>query len=458
MENQKPKLSVIIPAYNEEKRLPKTLAEIEGYLKKQSFESEIIVVSDGSTDRTTEMVKDSMGKIRNLRLIEFKKRQGKGFGVKTGILEAKGEFRIFTDADNSTSIDQIEKMWPYLKKACPEPVEGGYDVVIGSRDIKGAVLGVPQPWIRKIFLGEGFKLLRKIIIGLWNIEDTQCGFKCFTERAAEDVFPKITISRFGFDPEALVIAKKLGYKIKEIPITWINDADSKVKFKNIIEMFLETLKIRLNLISGKYNTKEAAEKPVFRKIDILSALIIGEVSAWLLLIISKNVRLNFDFWWIFPVLLPVFSLIGLWISFWLGKKFLIIYQAAKFILVGILNTLIDLGLLNFLILISEIKEGLWFSVFKGISFTVAVFNSYFWNKFWTFKKSKTTQTGKEFVQFIIVSLIGFGLNVGVASLVVNAVGPQFGFSKEIWANVGAIAATAFAMGWNFVGYKFIVFK
>ncbi len=95
MENQKPKLSVIIPAYNEEKRLPKTLAEIDGYLRKQSFESEIIVVSDGSTDRTTEMVKDLMGKIKNLRLIEFKKRQGKGFGVKTGILEAKGEFQDF---------------------------------------------------------------------------------------------------------------------------------------------------------------------------------------------------------------------------------------------------------------------------------------------------------------------------------------------------------------------------
>ncbi len=101
-----------------------------------------------------------------------------------------------------------------------------------------------------------------------EIEDTQCGFKCFTERAAEDVFPKITISRFGFDPEALVIAEKLGYKIKEIPIVWINDVESKVKFKNIIEMFFETIKIRINLILGKYGKKEEVEKPLFRKIDI----------------------------------------------------------------------------------------------------------------------------------------------------------------------------------------------
>jgi putative flippase GtrA len=209
---------------------------------------------------------------------------------------------------------------------------------------------------------------------------------------------------------------------------------------------------------GKYGKKEEKEKLFFRKIDILSALIIGEVSAWLLLVISKNVRLNFDFWWLLPIILPILALAGLWVSFWLGKKILVIFQAAKFALVGILNTLIDLGVLNFLILISDINKGLGYSIFKGISFTVAVINSYFWNKLWTFKKIKTAQTGKEFIQFLIVSLIGFGLNVGVASLVVNTIGPQFGLSKEIWANVGAITATAFAMMWNFVGYKFVVFK
>ncbi len=176
------------------------------------------------------------------------------------------------------------------------------------------------------------------------------------------------------------------------------------------------------------------------------------------MVISKNIRLTFNFWWLLPIIFPILSLLGLWISFFLGRKILVIFQAAKFVLVGILNTFIDLGILNFLILISQITEGFLFSVFKGISFTVAVINSYFWNKFWTFKKSKTNQTGKEFIQFLIVSLIGFGLNVGTASLVVNIIGPQFGFSKEIWANVGAILATFFAMAWNFIGYKFIVFK
>jgi len=244
-ENQKIYLSVIIPAYNEEKRLPKTLAEIDGYLKTKSYQSEIIVVSDGSTDKTAEITRDLIAKIKNLKLIEFKERQGKGFGVKTGILEVQGEYRIFTDADNSTSIDQIEKMWPHFEK--------GYDIVIGSRDIKGAVLDPPQPWIRQIILGEGFKLFRKIIIGLWKIEDTQCGFKCFTKKATENIFPKCKINRFAFDPEILVIAKKLGYKIKEIPVYWKNDPESKVKFKSILKMAIDLFKIKWNSIKGVYD-------------------------------------------------------------------------------------------------------------------------------------------------------------------------------------------------------------
>ena len=238
-------LSVIIPAYNEEKRIAKTLEDIDNYLSKQSYDYEIMVVSDGSTDRTSEIVKEEAKNIKSLRLIEFKKRLGKGGGVREGMLEAKGDFRIFIDADNSTSIDQIEKMWPYFKN--------GYGVVIGSRDVKGAVLDPPQPWIRNIILGEGFKLYRKLIIGLWEIQDTQCGFKCFTKKAAEEIFPKCRIDHFAFDSEVLVIGKSLGYKIKEIPVYWKNDPESKVNFKSIIKMAVDLLKIRWNLIAKKYD-------------------------------------------------------------------------------------------------------------------------------------------------------------------------------------------------------------
>jgi dolichyl-phosphate beta-glucosyltransferase len=236
-------LSVIVPAYNEEKRLPKTLREIDEYLRKQNYDSEIIVVSDGSKDRTVEVSKNLMSEIKNLRVIEFKENRGKGFGVKEGMLAALGEYRLFTDADNSTPISQIEKIWTEFEK--------GADIVIGSRDIKGAILDPHQPLFRRL-TGEVFKYLRKIIVGLWEIEDSQCGFKCFTKRAAEDIFPKCKISRFAFDPEILLIGKKLGYKIKEIPIYWKNDLQSKVKLKSMIKMLLDLFKIRLNLIKHKY--------------------------------------------------------------------------------------------------------------------------------------------------------------------------------------------------------------
>ncbi len=237
-------LSVIIPAYNEEKRLPKTLHLIDDYLSRQSYDWEILVVDNGSADRTPQIVRELAGRIKGLELIGGFSGRGKGFAVKKGMLAAKGDFRIFVDADNSTSIDQIEKMWPEFEK--------GADIVIGSRDVKGAVLDPPQPWLRSMILGEGFKLYRKLIIGLWRIQDTQCGFKCFGKKAAEDIFPKCKIDHFAFDPEILVIAKKYGYKIKEIPIYWKNDLNSKVNFKGIVKMALDLIQIRLNLIAKKY--------------------------------------------------------------------------------------------------------------------------------------------------------------------------------------------------------------
>lgn len=465
MNNQKIYLSVIIPAYNEEKRLPNTLRKINNYLKKQTYTSEIIVVSDGSSDRTVEVTRNLIPEINNLKVLEFKERLGKGFGVKEGIFEAKGEYRVFTDADNSTSIDQIEKMWPEF--------EAGYDIVIGSRDMKGAVLAVPQPWIRKVLLGGGFKLVRKIIIGLWEIQDTQCGFKGFKQKAAKDIFSRITIRHFGFDPEVLVIAKKLGYKIKEVPITWVNDAQSKVKFKSMVKMLFETLKIRQNLILGKYEKKGKKAEPVaWKKTDLISALIIGEMVAWLTFTILKTLEFDTVIYQtmidilgrkihlglLLAVIVPIAAAICLYITSLIGKKVPVIFQAGKFVTVGISNTLIDWGVLNLQILLTGITAGLFYPVFKGVSFLIAIINSFLWNKFWTFKKGEIEKAGTEFLQFLIVSAIGLGINVGIASLVVNLIGPQAGISPKIWATVGALVATMFSMIWNFLGYKFIVFK
>jgi len=242
MEN-KIHLSLIVPAYNEEKRLPDTLGEINHYLSGQDYDYEIIVVSDGSKDRTVEIANNLKSEVKNLRVIDIKGNYGKGYSTRLGLLEARGKYRVFTDADNSTPIKEIEKMWG--------PFKEGFDIVIGSRDIKGAVLDPPQPLFRRV-LGDVFRILAQIICGTWGILDTQCGFKGFTEEVVENVFPKCEINRFAFDPEILVIAKRMGYKIKEIPVYWKNDLESKVKFKSVFKMFRDLLKIRWNLITRKY--------------------------------------------------------------------------------------------------------------------------------------------------------------------------------------------------------------
>ncbi len=236
-----PKLSVVIPAYNEERRLPKTLKAVDAYLKKQSYSYEIIVVSDGSKDGTVQAVQALS--IKNLRVIDNKENHGKGYVVRQGMLAAKGDFRLFMDADNATTVDHVEGMWPEFDK--------GKEVVIGSRDVKGAVIAVPQPlWRRK--LGDVFNLVVQVLSGLWGIWDTQCGFKGFSAKAVEDIFSKARIDRWAFDVELLVIARKQGYNITEIPVLWVNDAESKVSFKGMVRMLLEVVDIRLNTFKGIY--------------------------------------------------------------------------------------------------------------------------------------------------------------------------------------------------------------
>ena len=162
--------------------------------------------------------------------------------------------------------------------------------------------------------------------------------------------------------------------------------------------------------------------------------------------------------WIFIVIFPILSFLGMSVASVIGQKILIAYQAAKFFLVGILNTLIDIGILNFFISLTDTTKGIFYSIFKAISFLVATTNSYFWNRFWTFEKGKEGTQSQEFLKFLLVTIIGFLINVGVASFVVNVIGTQSGISEKIWASVGAIVAAFAAFIWNFLASKFIVFK
>ena len=241
--NQRPKLSVIIPAYNEEDRIRPTLESIDSYLEKQPYSYEIIVVSDGSTDRTVEVVKEyQRTTVENLKLNANPVNHGKGFAVKDGVGMAEGEYILFMDADNATKINEIEKFWPWFEK--------GYDVVIGSRHVKGNV-EVKRSFLRGLF-SKASSLLIQIIL-LPGIKDSQCGFKAFKRDVAERLFSVQTLMRWGFDFEILAVARYWGLKIKEVPVNWAHIGASRLRFVHAV---LRTLKelfiVKWNLMTGKY--------------------------------------------------------------------------------------------------------------------------------------------------------------------------------------------------------------
>ncbi len=238
-------LSVIVPAYNEEKHIKETVESIYKYLSGKNMEHEIIVVSDGSTDKTNDIVRSMLAAIPTLQLLEFKQNNGKGFVVRQGMLKAQGQYRLFTDADNATTIDHIEKMMSYFKE--------GYDVVIASIAVKGSVVASgSEPAWRDLF-GTLGNLFIQIMV-LPGISDTQRGFKIVTAKAAQDIFSRATIDRWGFDIEMLALARKFGYKIKEVPVTWKNDPNtaSHPRLSAYFQVLMETVKIRWNLMTGKY--------------------------------------------------------------------------------------------------------------------------------------------------------------------------------------------------------------
>lgn len=240
MEN--PYLSVVIPAYNEEKRIGQTLLEIDRYLSKQDYSYEILVVNDGSKDKTGAIVNKFTGLIKNLRLIDNQENHGKGWVTRQGMLEAKGQYRIYVDADNAISMDQIESFWPHLQDN---------QIIIGSIEVKGAKIEEGAAFYRRL-LGKLAKYLIRAMT-IWQIHDSQRAFKLFPAAAAEKIFSRQTLERWGFDFEILVITKKLGYQIKELPVTWINPSGSKVSLKSYWRTFKELLRVKWNLIRGIYN-------------------------------------------------------------------------------------------------------------------------------------------------------------------------------------------------------------
>ena len=211
-------LSVVIPAYNEEERIGRTLKKIDEYFSKQDYLYEIVVVDDGSTDGTSALVRKIAQEIPCIRLLEHGVNQGKGYSVRKGVLSSRGQLIISSDADLSTPIEELDKlkMW----------IERGYNIAIGSRALPESEILLPQPWYRQC-MGKIFNRLVRLL-AVTRIKDTQCGFKLFRGEVARFLFQRQTIDGFGFDAEILFIARKSGYTVREVPVRWINSPNSRV--------------------------------------------------------------------------------------------------------------------------------------------------------------------------------------------------------------------------------------
>ena len=235
-----PSLSIVIPAYNEERRLAATLERISEYLAAQAPAfAEILVVDDGSRDGTAEVA----ARFPNVRVLRNPGNRGKGYSVRHGMLEARGEWTLFTDADLSTPMGELEKLWAAARE--------GAAVAIGSRALDRTLIGVHQPYVRESS-GRVFNLFVRLVTGL-PFSDTQCGFKLFRSCAARKIFARQSLDGFGFDVEVLFIARRLGYSIAEVPVRWNDVAGTKVSLVRGMKAFLDPLRIRWNQLTGRYD-------------------------------------------------------------------------------------------------------------------------------------------------------------------------------------------------------------
>src|SRR5215813_5838832 len=242
---ESPIYSIVIPAFNEGQRISASLEKIITYVSQERWQAEIIVVNDGSTDNTLEIVNSFKPRAPYLRIVQNPGNRGKGYSVRNGMLHASGDILLFTDADLSAPIYEAQKLLA--------AIEAGADVAIGSRWLVRALQKERQPFHREL-LGRAFNVALHLVLGL-KYKDTQCGFKAFTRQASQLIFPNLKIERWGFDPEILFLAKRMKLKVAEIPVEWAHDDRSHINpIKDGIRMLGEMVRVRLNSVGGKYST------------------------------------------------------------------------------------------------------------------------------------------------------------------------------------------------------------
>jgi glycosyltransferase involved in cell wall biosynthesis len=237
-----PFLSIVIPAYNEAQRIGSTLKDVRRFAESKPFPMELIVVDDGSTDRTCEVV----AQFSDVRLLRNARNRGKGFTVRHGVLEARGRFVLFADADLSSPIQEADRLLTALEST-------GADAAVGSRALQRELIGIHQPWCRE-FAGRCFNVLVRLFTGL-KLRDTQCGFKLFRRETTRRAFELQRAEGFGFDPELLFLIDHLGGKLVEVPVRWNDNPATKVRFlRDATRMFLDLLALRWRALRGAYRT------------------------------------------------------------------------------------------------------------------------------------------------------------------------------------------------------------
>jgi dolichyl-phosphate beta-glucosyltransferase len=235
--------SIVIPAYNESARITATLDKVLAHIAQEKWAAEVVVVNDGSRDNTADIIRSYSHRNPIVRLVENPGNRGKGYSVRNGMLNANGDILLFSDADLSSPIYEADKLLT--------AIEAGADVAIGSRWMNSDLQTERQPLYRQL-LGRVFNLLNRLILGL-KYKDTQCGFKAFTRKSAELVFPLQKIERWGFDPELLFLSNKFKLKVTEVPVEWAHEGGSKINpVVDGLKMFGEMVRIRLNDLGGKY--------------------------------------------------------------------------------------------------------------------------------------------------------------------------------------------------------------
>jgi dolichyl-phosphate beta-glucosyltransferase len=244
--------SIIIPAYNEAQRIGATLEKVVAHIAAAGWKAEVLVVNDGSSDSTASLVQEFAAAHSQVRLLENPGNRGKGYSVRHGMRQAAGELLLFTDSDLSAPITEAGKLFARIA--------AGADVAIGSRWLDPALQTARQPLYRQFF-GRIFNLLLRLILGL-RFKDTQCGFKAFTRPAAQRIFALQRIERWGFDPELLFLAARLGLKVEEVPVEWADDPRTKIRpLRDGARIFSEMLRVRWYSLSGKYDALEAPPAP-----------------------------------------------------------------------------------------------------------------------------------------------------------------------------------------------------